>query len=393
MIKNKYKKSDFCMDMFGSFAAGISKQKIFISLFLIYLFIVNLYSQGSSYGLCPQFNCQMLMSGSSSPQNVFSAIFSNNWMTISMALVLLSIAGISLLYMIARAIHNVELEYYVKSELLQACASIMIILLCIWLVNEISKSISYKPSNVINMVAGTADYSLACAAASNIGYSLCKLNFYYMEIEKEVYRDERILSKCFSIFGFQICPGLMDLFSGGSKYYNINARVSRNHMLGEIILNLQISLAVQQQLLLLIHNNALAWFLPLGIVLRILPFTRGIGGLLIATAVGFFFVFPIAYLIALQIPVSEQIGKGIIPGQICYPSMHGAVVMIQDYMSLVTSSLSIGESATEFIGRLRIVEWILPFVALSITAIFIRYVAPILGGDSGELFSVISKLA
>lgn len=368
------------------------KVKYVFRCFVLLLALFGI-AHSMDYGLCPDFSCTMTLGNVNDPDNLFSKVFSDDWLLLSLLTVLLALFGIALLFIIAKGLNNRELEIYVKSEFMHAVASVMIILFSVWMVGEVSKGINYSPSGAmgINLVAGNK-YSPSCAAAANIGYGLCKLNYYFIEIQKEVMRDERTLSECFSFYVFQFCPGLMDMLSFSNHYYHINSRVSRGHMLAEIILNLQVSLSVQKEILLTIHNSALSLFLPFGILLRVLPFTRGIGGLLIAIAIGFFFVFPVAYLIALEIPASEQVGQGLLPAQLCYPSMSGAIQMIQDDLSVVSSTFSIIESATDFIGRLRLIEWILPFVALSITVIFIRYSAPILGSDSGELLSVVSKL-
>lgn len=55
----------------------------------------------------------------------------------------------------------------------------------------------------------------------------------------------------------------------------------------------------QIELLRFIEVSMLMVFLPAGLVLRTFPITRGAGGLLIAIALGFFFVFPVSYIITL----------------------------------------------------------------------------------------------
>jgi len=57
------------------------------------------------------------------------------------------------------------------------------------------------------------------------------------------------------------------------------------------------ALSFQRALLRFFAESALTTFLPLGVVLRIFPPTRGAGGMLIAMAFSFFFVFPFVYLV------------------------------------------------------------------------------------------------
>ncbi|MEM3373092.1 MAG: hypothetical protein QXF76_02660, partial [Candidatus Anstonellales archaeon] len=275
-------------------------------------------------------------------------------------------------------------------------ASVVILLSVIFLVESVITILSaYAPYNPYVLVSTTGTntnrLTLACYAAANIDYSIYKLNQYYNQLVREVFIGERELSRCFSIFGYQFCPGLMDWLKI-KGYYSLFQQVMRAQMLGDMIVNLQLALSIQLQLLTLIDKNALSLLLPLGILLRVLPITRGIGGLMIASAIGFYFIFPLVYYVALQIPAGEIIERTTIPAQVCYPSFSGAISLYESYLSSYSVTFSVIDVALDFIAQLRIFEWIIPFIALSITAIFIRYVSSLLGSDSSELFSMIYKI-
>ncbi|MCX8166394.1 MAG: hypothetical protein N3E37_00890 [Candidatus Micrarchaeota archaeon] len=367
-----------------------NKVHLVLELFLL-LFLTN-----NAYAQYQGFTCDLMIDTLLFNQRIGLSPLSN-YAILSFLIIFTGFIILTVLYMLQHFfVKNAEFEIFIKAEFLQLVASFVILLTIVFLV-ETSINIITPYINAFNphlrpIVGPVQKYSLACFAAANIDYALYKLNIYYNQLIREVFQGERELSRCFSIFGFQFCPGLMDYLTGSSRYYNIFQRVIRAHMLGDMAINLQISLAAQMQLLRLINYTSLSILLPYGIALRILPITRGIGGLMLATAIGFYFVFPLAYFVALEIPAGELVERTTIPGQVCYPSFAGVISTYESWMSSFLTTFSIIDVMTDFIAQLRIFEWIIPFVALAVTAIFIRFTAPLLGSDSVELFSVINKL-
>jgi hypothetical protein len=71
-----------------------------------------------------------------------------------------------------------------------------------------------------------------------------------------------------------------------------------------LILPTLVQLQIQSDLLPLIVSVAIGVFLPIGIILRAIPFLRGIGGTLIAIAVGIAIVYPVM-LVTFNLPITD----------------------------------------------------------------------------------------
>jgi hypothetical protein len=177
-------------------------------------------------------------------------------------------------------------------------------------------------------------------------------------------------------------------------------KVEQNHLLGDQITQLLVSLHAQYVLMGNIAENMLNVFLPIGLLLRVFPITRGVGGMFIATAIGFYFVFPVLYIINdptfVKAPPAPEGGAGTTQ-KACFQTFSGvtsAVAEIQRGAGVggAASSLSIDDIANT-VAQLRIDVMFFPFIAFAITIVFIRSASPILGGEAGDLIRMASKVA
>ncbi len=95
----------------------------------------------------------------------------------------------------------------------------------------------------------------------------------------------------------------------------------------DAVLVVMLILQVQHDLLYTIAALGLGVLIPVGVIMRALPFTRGVGGTLIAMGIGISIIYP-AILVGFNLPVSNYIftmsssvavrgGCGILPSLIC----------------------------------------------------------------------------
>ncbi|MFH0817512.1 MAG: hypothetical protein V1909_02650, partial [Candidatus Micrarchaeota archaeon] len=151
----------------------------------------------------------------------------------------------------------------------------------------------------------------------------------------------------------------------------------------------------QRHLLILIEDNMLTVFLPIGIVLRILPYTRGAGGVIMAIALGLFFVYPLMYAILL----------GILPPAHCYaasPTVNPCesvdpicFAKIMAYLNEAKNYATTLEFVKIVVGNMRmmfIASIVFPLVNLTITLTFIRSILQFLGADVAEMGEGILKI-
>jgi hypothetical protein len=190
--------------------------------------------------------------------------------------------------------------------------------------------------------------------------------------------------------------------------------------------------SVQKHLLFFAQQVALAIFLPLGIVLRTFPLTRGAGNLFIALSIGAYFIFPLSYsmVMILAAPAAQLEQKcGIsdpkalavldaptvgCAGALGTSAAFSALPLLYDmqitglkdilkftsFQKLLIGSASLGPASLGFFEHIKpiLVETIIygmiyPFVIMAMTLTFVKTFATFLGADAQDmvqgLFSII----
>ncbi|MFH1094617.1 MAG: hypothetical protein V1728_00170 [Candidatus Micrarchaeota archaeon] len=179
----------------------------------------------------------------------------------------------------------------------------------------------------------------------------------------------------------------------------LHTNMEQAHFIANRLVGISITLHATYMFADYLAHNMMYVFLPLGILLRIFPPLRGIGALFIAVALGFYIVFPISYVL-LDPTTSKPNPEDIIPSpnarlDACYSGFSG-IVSLNTQSNLANAQQTqaaipnISEVASE-LTNLQIETFFNPLAALSITLIFISGVAPLLGGDSGDLLHFIAK--
>ncbi|VVB99924.1 Uncharacterised protein [uncultured archaeon] len=334
----------------------------------------------------------------------FEARF-NNWVPIAITAIMLCLFANILVYMLGVVLQAENLKRYAMSEFLQVTASALIIFFAVELVYSMQTG-----SGLDFMVQqlGTGS-TVDCAAAQGgkfqlwnengdfgrgpLGAFKCKvqekitaLDVSYNNLVTADKWPEVRNSICYSIFGVPIY-----CYDWNQEMHN---EVEMAHYVATKIVSLLIPLHAQYVLADYIQKNMLTIFLPLGLVLRILPFTRGVGGLFIAIAVGFFFIWPTFFLLTDPTFVkADQPLKDVIAGQ-CFTGFSGSAVLLAGTFSGGTPpavGLATAQGA-DLVYQLTIATMFYPFVALVITLVFIRAMTPLLGGDMGELMRMVGRL-
>jgi len=180
--------------------------------------------------------------------------------------------------------------------------------------------------------------------------------------------------------------------------------------------------SVQKHLLFFAQQVALVIFLPLGIVLRTFPLTRGAGNLFIALSIGAYFIFPLSYsmVMILAAPsaqleqkcgISDPKASAILdmPSVGCAGAMgtsaaFSALPLLYDikglqdilrftaFQKFLIGSATLGPAALGFFEQIKpiLVETIIygmiyPFVIMAMTLTFIKSFATFLGADAQDM--------
>ena len=333
----------------------------------------------------------------------FSDRLTGDWMGLATIAVAICIFFNLLVYMAGFALHSEHLKRYAKSEFLQVSASSLMIFFSIALLYQISSS----GIDFMGDVLGAGASSVSCAAmptgkfelwqdskfgSGPMGAFKCKvqekitaLDKAYDNVFNSNMAQERLESLCISLFGAPVYCWSWNL--------ELHQKVEEAHLVATKIVSLLVPLHAQYSLAEYLQRNMLAIFLPAGLVLRVFPLTRGVGGLFIAIAIGFFFVFPTfivltdpTFVKVDEVQKDQQAGK-------CFTGFTGSAVLLAsiDTGSMQQSAIATASGA-ELVYQLTVGALFYPFVSLVLTLMFIRAATPLLGGDTGEIMRMVSRL-
>jgi len=338
----------------------------------------------------------------------------DSWWILAVTAIMICVSFNTLLYMLGFALESQEIKNYAKSEFLQVSASSLMIFFVVALIFQVTSGGSNETVGAIDFMSdllGTGSSSISCTAAQTgrfyiwkgeapfgsgpMGAFKCKLqekisalDNAYENVKNANMPVEQGLSMCYYILGVPVWCGSWDLPT--------HKRVEEAHLVASKIVDLQVSLNAQFTLAEYVQKNMLTVFLPFGLVLRIFPLTRGIGGLFIAIGVGFFFVWPTFFLltdptfIKVNNPPSQPKQEGM-----CFTGFRGSTVLLAGIVQTggagQQSDLAILQGK-DLVYQMTIATMFYPFIALVLTLIFVRAMTPLLGGDLGELMRMVSRL-
>ena len=202
----------------------------------------------------------------------------------------------------------------------------------------------------------------------------------------------------FGLFGFPIYYQGAWLWQ--TEPSHLYQQVENYRFLNDVLTHFIIGIKANLGSIDYIRYNMLSMFLPIGIVLRAFPWTRGIGAFFISLAIGLYIIFPLIFFITdptfhheKDLPYSENLIDD--PSRWCWQCFEGAASVatlppqIGSTFSFQTMSLS---AALSNVTQLYVGLILHPLAAFSITLIFIRYLTDLFGGESQELLRVATRL-
>lgn len=317
----------------------------------------------------------------------------------------------SVVYMLAFALQSEELKRSAKSHFYDAIFTIMLTMSIILLLVG-STGTGGGIFGMIQNYFGGATVSCDIRGTINLGAGAspfevikCRLMekaSFVSEIYESVYVSAREPFKQFSmIFGIMGLPVWMSgTYSWNDKVSDLYSEIEGYRLLASVCVSLLIGINGYISAINYIEMNMLRMFLPIGLVLRAIPFTRNVGAFFIAIAIGFYVIFPFLFVITdpgyvkIPIPKMDITDESVIT--LPFPSFRGAVAMLTmtpmtQTGSAIFSTLDIRSAAAE-LSRLYYGLLLQPVIILSITLIFIKYIMSFLGGETQELYRLASKV-
>ncbi len=297
---------------------------------------------------------------------------------------------------ISHGFNQRELGMHAKSEILQAFATLFIIIL----MGEILSSIT-APDNMRNLIGGEVPCGGETLSIQNIPNAMdlikCSLTEKAKVLadlqESSAKASESVLfllSQQYSVYGVPVFNG-----QWVTSWY----REAENYrIIYTLTTSLLISLNAQIKLVDYVKNNMLVLFLPVGIILRSFYFTRAIGAFFISIAFGLYFIFPLIFTVtdpgfvkSPPAPPPAQTEQA----NFCYPTFSGATVVLAATPLGGGAGSGFGldiKNAASEISKVHTGIILHPFVALAITLVLVRYMTYILGGEPYEMMRYVAKV-
>ena len=303
------------------------------------------------------------------------------WITLAISAVMTSFFALGLIYMFAHALSFDSVKKWVSGELIQAVASGLIIVMLIALLTLVLPYVETITGQGICLGKDITD---------PIEYSQCKiqekinvLDSMFTVIYNANKDVEAAAATCYSMVNIQFYCG----------DWTLRPTVETAHLLSAKITPLLINLHGQFVLLDYIRANMLSIFLPLGVLLRTFPPTRGLGGLFIAVAIGFYIVFPMLLMIGDFTNVNPYTNLNQPTLRKCYTSFAGCSVILSDVMGGGAGNAeAVYAEAASKLASLTVTILLYPFIAFAATLVFINNAASILGGDAAMMTRMAQKV-
>lgn len=311
----------------------------------------------------------------------------NVWQPVALTAVVTAFLVVALAYMLGIALNLDGLRKWAKSEFYQALASAVIVGGLIFMI-DIMLNEGFQ-----TMIGGMNPYKKAYVYLDGVMSSL-----YYIYIN--VYRTNFLLEflASFTIYsnavGFDLSP-LEIILSPLSEHFHFQAYV---------VTMAAILTAFQRALIHLFYNTGFTVFIPAGVLLRIFPWTRGAGGLLIAIGIGLSIVYPIMFTFVAMMSENpsevrnkaNELGNSIGGFDL---SEFGACAsdfgVMADFATEKALSPQLKAASAWILGWLSSV-WLkifyYPMLVLIVTFTFIRTISPLLGADITEIGQGIVRL-
>jgi len=205
-------------------------------------------------------------------------------------------------------------------------------------------------------------------------------------------------AKSFGILGFPLYyQGSWLWQSSPSHLYQ---EVENFRYLNDVLTHYLISINAYLGAVDFVQNTMLSLFLPIGIVLRSIPSSRGVGAFFISLAIGLYVVLPFVFFVTDPTFTSEKNTPYVSvmvddPSRYCWKTFAGvaSVQTLAPQFADIASAQSYDLSVMlERVSSLYVSLLLHPAVAFTITVIFIKYLTDIFGGDSQVILRAVGRL-
>lgn len=319
------------------------------------------------------------------------------WIMIATAVALASLTLTILLDMAARAFGLQQLSLWVKSEYAQVAVSFLIIAFAAAMASAGTSMLKEVTAEVASAAGNNALTQIAAESADPFAIAKSYILDPLIACQKNAYFVIMGLNMFFepvSTLSFEILS--VEALGGGFAFGGFT---SLFHYLDNGIVYLAIFNYVQYYLLTFCQYTMLPVFLPIGLVLRAFPVTRGAGGLITAFALGFAFVYPMTYvlIIALMSNIDAPCAQVTalapkITADPCFNNRGAVQEIVFELGGKTGETNKFSDSAIGLLSIMYMQAFFYPLIALIVTFTFIRQTGSLFGADLAEIGRGIIKI-
>ncbi len=321
------------------------------------------------------------------------------WDALCLLIALVSFFIAVLVHMLGTSFGMPNLTMFAKSEYAQVLVTVLIILFAVGMrdaggavIGQVTAAVAKASGNIV--LADAVDHPTVPEYASHPieiakaylpnGPISCAKSIYWATFYNNLWR-EALSSITFGV-------GNVEGVGGG---FFLGGYVSLAHYIAHNLTYVVLMNYVQYFLMMFAQYTMLQIFLPIGLVLRAFPATRGAGGLVTAFALGLAFVYPTTYLLIVamapstehactQVRVMAQQAEASPIGSPCFNNAGALMAAVYDLNSNTERDQAIDTSLIPF-KQLYAEAAFYPMISLIITFSFIRQTASLFGSDLAEI--------
>jgi hypothetical protein len=328
------------------------------------------------------------------------------WFTMSLSVVSIIVLALALLYMVSKIFSVPTLNRRIKEEFFQLGATLVILLMLV--------SVEYTMESSGGLLYGT-DQKIEDLMSSMTGFYVVggekdmlnpfDVSYVYLISSLDCIKEEMKQSAEYvnerETFMYLGLTGVLDGVSIPVPIRNIFVWTDYwNDILDRYVKteeNMWLALAGYFQINLLqwIEASMFAIYLPLGILLRSIPFTRGGGAAIMAIAITSYFFYPfflgLFYFNGPQLPSTCSVDFEYEPAPVpddekrCPLDPTAVLSIIEGDSESSSSGPKIPVLDVSGMSRIRMYTYYYPFLAMLICVIIVRALAQILGGNISDI--------
>ncbi|MGA3020878.1 MAG: hypothetical protein ABSD68_02935 [Candidatus Micrarchaeales archaeon] len=306
--------------------------------------------------------------------------------------IMLGIGGI--VYGIGYAINDKRFKEFGRSEIIQSLINGALV--GGFLILFVNGGIVDSLINSVVLANGT---EMSCSSFLQMNSAICFAYSYLVGTGSYYFMGASHYSVLSSVMGLIVPLTSLYAVLGIVKLF-VSPILSQIQSLVEVLGAAAVSATVQASILMFIAASAVAFMLPLGLMLRSFYPTRGLGSFLIALTIGLYIVFPLSYL--MDATIASYYSSATTQSEISMISMNASSISksVTDYVnkntdqngvlslftgvwnSIVNALTGLLNYLFNAVAYFIVYSFILPAFSLMVTGISVRELSKLLGSDS-----------